>query len=127
MPSQPLVNYIYRNNGDLTFAHYSKEWGISEKSYSNGAAYADLDNDGDLELIVNNIDEEAFLYKNNARENNLGNFIKIDFKGPPGNKMGIGSTVTIWLDGKLQMAELTLSRGYESSMEPMLYFGTGQV
>ncbi len=126
MPAQPLVNYIYRNQGDLTFAHYSKEWGIREKSYSNGAAYADLDNDGDLELIVNNIDEEAFLYKNNARENNLGNFIKIDFKGPPGNKMGIGSTVTVWLDGKLQMAELTLSRGYESSMEPMLYFGTGK-
>ncbi len=126
MPAQPLVNYIYRNQGDLTFAHYSKEWGIREKSYSNGAAYADLDNDGDLELIVNNIDEEAFLYKNNARENNLGNFIKIDFKGPPGNKMGIGSIVTIWLDGKLQMAELTLSRGYESSIEPMLYFGTGK-
>ena len=56
----------------------------------------------------------------------MGNFIKIDFKGPPGNKMGIGSTVTVWLGGKLQMAELTLSRGYESSMEPMLYFGTGR-
>ena len=126
MPYKPLVNYLYKNNGDLTFSNYSKKWGIKEKSFSNGAAYADLDNDGDLELIVNNIDEEAFIYKNNARENNLGNFIKIDFKGPPKNKMGIGSIVTVWLGGKLQMAELTLSRGYESSMEPFLYFGTGQ-
>ena len=126
MPAQKLVNYAYRNTGNLTFAHFSKEWGITEKSYSNGAAYADLDNDGDLELIVNNIDERAFLYKNNSRENNLGNFIKVDFKGPAKNKMGIGSIVTVWLGGKLQMAELTLSRGYESSMEPILYFGTGQ-
>jgi enediyne biosynthesis protein E4 len=126
MPAQPLVNYVFRNNGDLTFAHFSKEWGIREKSYSNGAAYADLDNDGDLELIVNNIDEKALIYKNNAREENRGNFIKIDFKGPLLNKMGIGSKVTIWINGKMQMAELTLSRGYESSVEPMLYFGTGQ-
>lgn len=125
MPSQPLVNYIFRNNGDLTFTHCSKDWGIKEKSFSNGTAYADLDNDGDLEIIVNNIDERAFLYKNNAREKKLGNFIKIDFKGPPRNKMGIGSIVTVWLNGKMQVAELTLSRGYESSMEPILYFGTG--
>jgi hypothetical protein len=126
MPYKPLVNYLYKNNGDLTFSNFSKEWGIKEESYSNGAAYADLDNDGDLELIVNNIDEKAFVYKNNAREKNMGNFVKIDFKGPPLNKMGIGSIVTIWLGGKMQMAELTLSRGYESSMEPILYFGTGQ-
>jgi hypothetical protein len=125
MPSKPLVNYIFRNNGDLTFTHYSKTWGIREKSFSNGAAYADLDNDGDLELIVNNIDERALVYKNNAREKDRGNFIKIDFQGPPRNKMGIGSMVTVWLGGKMQMNELTLSRGYQSSMEPILYFGTG--
>jgi hypothetical protein len=125
MPYKPLVNYLYKNNGDLTFSHNSKEWGIKEESYSNGAAYADLDNDGDLELIVNNIDEEAFVYKNNAREKNLGNYIKIDFKGPLRNKMGIGTIVTIWLGGKMQMAELTLTRGYLSSTEPILYFGIG--
>ena len=122
MPYKPLVNYLYKNNGDLTFSNYSKEWGIKEESYSNGAAYADLDNDGDLELIVNNIDEKA-LYKNNAREKNLGNFLKIEFKGTPKNKMGIGSIVTLWHGGKMQMAELTLSRGYQSSVEPILYFG----
>jgi hypothetical protein len=126
MPYKPLVNYLYKNRGDLTFSDFSKEWGMSEESYSNGCAYADLDNDGDLELIVNNIDGKAFLYKNNAREKNLGNFIKIDFRGPSKNRMGIGSMVSIWSGGKMQMCELTLSRGYESSMEPMLYFGTGQ-
>jgi len=123
MPYEPLVNYIYKNNGDLTFSKYNKEWGINEKSYSNGVAYADLDNDGDLELIVNNIDAEAFIYKNNASEKRLGNYLKVEFSGTPANKMGIGSIVTIWNDGKMQMGELTLSRGYESSVEPILYFG----
>jgi hypothetical protein len=123
MPYEPLVNYIYKNNGDLTFSEYNKEWGIKEKSYSNGVAYADLDNDGDLELIVNNIDGEAFIYNNNARENKLGNYLKVAFDGSPKNKMGIGSVVTIWNKGKMQTAELTLSRGYMSSVEPILYFG----
>jgi enediyne biosynthesis protein E4 len=125
MPAQPLVNYIFRNNSDLTFTHCSKEWGLKEKSYSNGCAYADLDNDGDLELIVNNIDQEALIYKNNARELGMGNYLKISFKGPLQNLMGIGSEVTVYTGGKMQVAELTLSRGYESSVEPMLYFGTG--
>jgi hypothetical protein len=123
MPFEPLVNYIYKNNGDLTFSKYNKEWGINEKSYSNGVAYADLDNDGDLELIVNNIDAEAFIYKNNASEKKLGNYLKVAFEGSPSNKMGIGSVVIIWTEGKMQIAELTLSRGYESSVEPIIYFG----
>ncbi len=123
MPSKQLTNYIYKNNGDLTFTRYNKEWGMPEKSYSNGVAYADLDNDGDLELIVNNIDQKAFIYNNNAVENKLGNYLKLVFKGTPENRMGIGSVVTIWNNDKMQMAELTLSRGYESSMEPILYFG----
>ena len=123
MPCQPLVNYLYKNNGDLTFSDQGREWGIKEESYSNGAAYADLDNDGDLDLIVNNVDGEALVYRNDARENQLGNYLKIDFEGTPKNRMGIGSGVTLWNDGKMQMAELTLSRGYQSSVEPILYFG----
>ena len=123
MPFKQLTNYIFRNNGDLTFSKHNTEWGIKETSYSNGAAYADLDNDGDLELIVNNIDGEAFIYKNNASEKKSGNYLKVEFEGTPANKMGIGSVVTIWNEGKMQTAELTLSRGYESSMEPILYFG----
>ncbi|HBZ21672.1 MAG TPA: hypothetical protein DEO60_11120, partial [Bacteroidales bacterium] len=123
MPYKPLVNYLYRNNGDLTFSKLSREWGIKEESYSNGAAYADLDNDGDLDLIVNNVDGEALVYRNIACEKQLGNYLKIDFEGTPKNRMGIGTRVTLWNDGKIQMAELTLSRGYQSSVEPILYFG----
>jgi hypothetical protein len=125
MPSKPLVNYIFRNNGDLTFTHSNKVWGIKDKSFSNGAAYADLDNDGDPDLVVSNIDSKAVIYRNNARETNKGNFLKILLNGPETNKMGIGASVTIYMEGKLQRSELTLSRGYESSMEPIIYFGTG--
>ncbi|MFO7370760.1 MAG: VCBS repeat-containing protein [Bacteroidales bacterium] len=123
MPYKKLMSYLYRNNGDLTFSHCNKEWGIHAEDYSNGAAYADLDNDGDLELIVNNIDEKAVIYKNYAVEKTLGNYLKIAFEGAPKNRMGIGSEVTVWNEGKMQFAELTLSRGYQSSVEPIIYFG----
>lgn len=123
MPFKPLVNYLYKNNGDLTFSNQGSEWGIKEESYSNSVAFADLDNDGDPDLIVNNVDGEALIYRNVAREKQLGNYLKIDFEGTPKNRMGIGSGVTLWNDGKMQMAELTLSRGYQSSVEPILYFG----
>ncbi|MBN2349168.1 MAG: VCBS repeat-containing protein [Bacteroidales bacterium] len=123
MPYKPLVNYIFKNNGDFTFSQFNKQWNINETSYSNGVAYADLDNDGDLELIVNNIDEEALVYRNLAREKKFGNYLKVNFEGTSTNKMGIGSIVNIWHKGKQQMAELTLSRGYQSSVEPILYFG----
>ncbi len=126
MPSLALPNYMYRNNRDLTFTHCSKEWGLTEKTFSNGTAYVDLDNDGDLELIVSNIDQKALVYKNLAREKNQGNYMKIDFKGPAGNRMGLGCRVTLWTGGMEQMTELTLSRGYQSSVEPVLYFGTGK-
>jgi hypothetical protein len=126
MPFKQLTNSIFRNNGNLTFSKQNTEWGITEKGFSNGVAYADLDNDGDLELIVNNIDGEAFIYKNNAREKKLGNYLKIKFDGTPKNKMGIGSVVTIWHNGKKQMSELTLTRGYLSSVEPILYFGVAK-
>jgi hypothetical protein len=123
MPFKPLANYMFRNNGDLTFTRTDKAWGMYDPGYSNGVAYADLDNDGDLELIVNNIDDKALVYKNNSVEQGRGNYLKISFEGPPGNRMGVGCTVHLWHRGKMQMGELTLSRGYESSVEPILYFG----
>lgn len=126
MPTLPMNNYMFRNNGDLTFDRTNKMWGMTETSYSNGVAYADLDNDGDLEIIVNNIDQEAFIYKNNAIETKTGNYLKVKFEGTVANKMGIGSIVNIWCNGKRQMAELTLTRGYESSVEPYLYFGVNK-
>jgi hypothetical protein len=125
MPSLALPNYMFRNNGDLTFTRMDHLWGMPETSFSNGATYADLDNDGDLELIVNNIDQPALLYRNYACEQGSGNFLKIECKGPASNRMGIGSVVHIWNKGGMQTAELTLTRGYESSVEPVLYFGLG--
>ena len=103
MPFKPLTNYMFRNNGDLTFTRYNEQWNLTEPSYSNGVAYADMDNDGDLDLIVNNIDQEAFVYKNNASELKSGNYLKLRFEGTAKNKMGIGSVVTIWHDGNEQM------------------------
>jgi hypothetical protein len=123
MPSLALPNYIFRNNGDLTFTRQNREWGMPEASFSNGVTYADLDNDGDLELIVNNIDQPALLYRNYARELDIGNYLKVEFQGPVSNRMGIGSKVQIWHQGAMQTAELILTRGYESSVEPVLYFG----
>ena len=123
MPSRPLTNYLFRNNRDLSFSRMNKEWGMTEKSFSNGVAYADLDNDGDLDLVVNNIDQEALIYRNRAFELDMGNYLKVGFEGNDGNKMGIGAVVRIWYQGDFQMGELTLSRGYESSVEPVLYFG----
>jgi hypothetical protein len=125
MPSLALPNYMFRNNGDLTFTRMDRQWGMPEASFSNGVTYADLDNDGDLELIVNNIDQPALVYRNYACEHALGNFLKIEFKGPASNRMGIGSMVQIWHQEGMQSAEMTLSRGYESSVEPVLYFGAG--
>jgi hypothetical protein len=102
MPSLALPNYMFRNNGELTFTRMDRQWGMPETSFSNGATYADLDNDGDLELIVNNIDQPALLYRNYASEQATGNFLKIELNGPASNRMGIGSVVQIWHQGMMQ-------------------------
>ena len=81
MPLYPNVNYMYRNNRDLTFSNENEKWGSGPESYSNGSAYADLDNDGDLDLIVNNINEPAFIYRNNAEKHLNNHFVSIKLKG----------------------------------------------
>jgi hypothetical protein len=123
MPSEALANYMFHNNKDLTFTNKSNDWGLSDKTFSNGAAYADFDNDGDLDLVVNNIDEEAGLYENKVDEKENSNYLKINFKGTKQNKLGVGNIVTIYNDGNLQMAELMLTRGYQSSVAPNINFG----
>ncbi len=97
MPLDPLVNYIYKNNRDLTFTNMSENWGINTPSYSNGSAYADLDNDGDLDLIVNNINEPAYIYRNNASGLNSNHFLSITFKGNALNSHGYRNTCNIIL------------------------------
>ncbi|MDC8005472.1 VCBS repeat-containing protein [Aureisphaera galaxeae] len=119
LPSEKLDNYIYKNNGDLSFSKKIEEWGLKDPSFSNGAAYADFDNDGDLDLIVNNINDEIGLYRNNANEN----YVQVDLKGPNRNPMGIGASVYVEEEGRTQLQQLYLTRGYQSSVSNVLHYG----
>ena len=127
LPSANLVNYAYRNKGDMTFENISKDWGITEMSCSNGAAYADLDNDGDLDLLVNNINQNAFVYENLSEKRAAGNYLKIKLNGKPGNLGGIGAQLKITTGSSNQYYEHYLSRGYESSVDPTIHFGLGNI
>lgn len=129
MPRIKIPNFLYINKHDSTFVDKSEEWGLDIKSYSNGTAYADLDNDGDLDLVVNNIDDEAFLYRNNTIEKSKkkselhANYVKFILEGNNGNKAGIGAKIFIWQNGRLQLQECFPTRGYQSSVDYRLNFG----
>lgn len=122
-------DFAYRNNGDLSFTKVTHEWGFDTPNYSNGAAYADFDNDGDLDLVVNNIDDVAYVYRNKQRDNNPieSNFMRIKLIGENQNKSGIGSKVTLRYNGKLQSKLKSVVRGFESTMEDNMHFGMGKV
>ncbi len=121
-PSIPISNYVFRNKSNLEFEKMTKEWGFDTPSFSNGMAYGDLDNDGDLDIVTNNIDAPAFVYKNKA----TGNFLKINLEGPKKNKFGIGAKAIIYHNEKKQLGENTVTRGFISSVEHNLFFGLGK-
>jgi hypothetical protein len=123
LPSEKLANILYENNGTLKFNDVTSYSDLNQPSYSNGAAYADLDNDGDLDLIVNNIDQEAFLFKNNSIENNKGNFLKIKLNGFLSESF---AKVTISNDGTHRTKESKRVRGYLSSVDEDIHFGLGK-
>ena len=126
MPLYPNVNYIFRNNGDLTFTSMGQDWGLTERSFSNGAAYADLDNDGDPDLIVNKINGAAGIYRNNASETLGNHFLSVKLKGSRFNTHGTGARITLFSGGMKQVADQFTTRGFLSASTDVLHFGLGK-
>lgn len=129
IPEVKLHNHAFRNNGDLTFSDVSDKWGLGLATFSNGMAYADLDKDGDLDMIINNINDEALLYRNNIREIQEANnhYIRVEVKGNDRNNQGLGAWIEIYYDhGKKQVWENNPFRGYLSTIEDVAHFGLGE-
>jgi enediyne biosynthesis protein E4 len=126
MSSTKTSDYLYKNNGDLTFSNFTKEWGIDRPNLSFGSAYADLDNDGDLELITNNTNEIATIWQNHSNDNKSNSYLRIKLSGAAGNNFGIGAKVIVEANGTKQYQELFPTRGFQSSVEPILHFGLGE-
>jgi enediyne biosynthesis protein E4 len=116
---------MFKNNGNAFFENVAEAWGLDHPTYSSGATYVDLNNNGALDLVINNVNEESFIYRNRVRERNPdSNYLKVRFDGPKGNRFGIGSKLTIPRDdGSVMIRELYLSRGFQSSVEPVLHAG----
>ena len=126
MPSVPVSNYAFSNNGGLTFKNKSLAWGLDKPGFSNGAAYGDLDNDGDLDLVINNINMPAFVYQNNTTQQLGNHYLSIKLMGEGKNSGAIGAQVTILANGNSVYQELMPSRGFMSSVDSKLLFGLGE-
>ncbi|MBT3384997.1 MAG: VCBS repeat-containing protein [Prolixibacteraceae bacterium] len=124
LPTVKVPNMAFENIGELNFIKKT-DWLPEIPSYSYGASFVDFDNDGDLDYVVNNFNDKAFIYRNNTIENSNGDvhFIKINLKGKHGNTMALGAKVELWQKGKYQFSEHFLSRGYASSVDPAIHFG----
>ncbi len=126
MPTIEIPNYIFQNQGNGTFLKKTMEWGFGEKGVSTGAAYADLDNDGDLDLIINNSNNCAGIYKNNTERLSKNHYLSIHLKGNPANERGIGAKVKLFCKGQQYYQEQSPVRGFQSSVDPVLNFGIGK-
>ena len=126
MPSTKLLSYIFRNNHDLTFTKMQEAWGITYPTISSGAVYADLDNDGDLDLVVNNINDQAFIYQNTGREQQGAAWLQVKATQKEANNSSVGARVYVYQPGKLQYQEINPNRGYLSCTPLRAHFGLGE-
>jgi hypothetical protein len=127
MSATPLRKKAFKNTGKLSFKDAANEWGLTHESFSNGAAYGDLDNDGDLDLIVNNVNGAAFVYKNNSVELTKNNYVGFELKGTDQNRFAVGSKINVFAQGQILSRELIPSRGFQSSMDYKTIFGLGAI
>lgn len=126
MPTIQIPNVIFQNNGNETFTKKTTEWGLNKPGVSAGSAYADFDNDGDLDLVINNCNDYASMYRNNSEKLVKNNFLRVRLKGETGNEHGIGAKVTLYSNGNKYYQEENPVRGFQSSVDPVLNFGIGQ-
>ena len=120
-----ISNYVFRNNGDLTFTKKTSDWGIEKPTFSNGAAYADLDNDGDLDLIVNNINDPASVYENRSELLEKNHYLRLKLQGDSLNPSALGATAKLYAGGSVQYLENYPYRGFQSTVESAMHFGLG--
>ncbi|UCD61976.1 MAG: VCBS repeat-containing protein [Flavobacteriaceae bacterium] len=126
LPEKKVANYLFKNEKNLTFKNVTKEWYKQELSFSNGSVYADLDNDGDLDIVVNNINEEAYLLENSSDKNTDTNYIQINLTGGKKNRFGIGTKVIAHTTNGILKQENFVSKGYLSAVSNKIHFGLGQ-
>ncbi len=127
IPINPMVNKVYKNLGNLKFKDIGQSWGFTQPSFSNGAAYGDIDNDGDLDLIVSNENGPVFIYRNNSRELNKNNYLGILLKGKDKNTFAVGSNIKVYAGDQIFTRELIPSRGFQSSMDYKQIIGLGKL